>query len=407
MLKTLEGVKVVDMTLAAAGPGCSRLLAEFGANDIWVEPVDGTFTTRYLGQIDFYAGGGKRSLALNIKTKEGMEVLHRLIRDADVFISNYRPQALEKLGLTYEDLEKINPRIIYATVTGWGEAGPKKHDPGYDTVCFWSETGLLSSVSEKGTMSIPTPGIGDSLVGQALGMGICAALYRREKTGKGMKIWTSLYAEALYSMQHAIVMSQLGTEYPQTRKDPEKSLLNTYQCGDGVWIAMLTQKMEQFWELLHILGRDDLVNSPVYRKKWKLLSDTYQPNSAEIVSILDEAVAKFTAQELMDLLHKADIPCAKIKTALEQSTPMPAEQALANFNMVKIHPWTNCQDKDIWMPACPVKFGELDPGEQKLAPRVGEHTVEILKEHGYSEMEIRDLMDKGIAAKTDGNGVMK
>lgn len=147
MYRPLEGVKVVDLTLAGSGPSCTKLLCECGAEVIWVESLKGT-STRSVHKFDFYCTG-KKAVSINLKTPEGRRMIEALLRDANVFVSNYRPKGLRNLGLTYEDVKKINPGIVYATLTGFGEEGEQADDAGYDPVAFWAKGGMLQDIAEK------------------------------------------------------------------------------------------------------------------------------------------------------------------------------------------------------------------------------------------------------------------
>lgn len=239
MEKMLEGIRVVDCTLAAAGPACTKTLADYGAETILVEPVGGT-SIRYDAPHAFhFKAGGKKSVPVNLKTPEGIEFMYRLIARADVFVSNYRKQALERLGMGYEKMSAINPRLIYAILNGYGNRGPKRADPGFDVTCFWANGGIMADISQKGEpiMSMPIA-IGDVSTGQGLAAGVCAALYHREKTGKGTCITTSLLGQALWLNFHAIIESQYGEEFPKSRKSPPDPAENTYQCKDKKWIVL-------------------------------------------------------------------------------------------------------------------------------------------------------------------------
>ena len=149
MKRMLEGIKVVDCTLAAAGPACTKILTDYGTETILIEPVTGTSTRSDAPRTIDYKCGGKKSVPVNLKTSEGMEFMYRLIVWADVFVSNYRKQALERLGLGYEKMKEVNPRLVYATLNGYGNRGPLKAAPGFDVTCFetprrLSQTGLRS-----------------------------------------------------------------------------------------------------------------------------------------------------------------------------------------------------------------------------------------------------------------------
>lgn len=230
MYQPLKGITVIDLTLAGSGPSCTKLLSEFGANVIWVEAPSGT-STRAVHKFDFYTTG-KRAVALNLKTPEGKEVLTRMLKTADVFVSNYRPKGLAHLGLSYEDVKAVKPDIIYATLTGFGEEGPEANNAGYDPVAFWAKGGMLRDIAEKGSLVVPPIAVGDITAGMGLFGGICAALYGRQQTGEGCHVFTSLLAQAVYLDHDALIETQYGEEYPKTRLQPRRAMLNTYRCSD-------------------------------------------------------------------------------------------------------------------------------------------------------------------------------
>ena len=161
MLKTLEGVRVIDFGMAAAGPSATKILSEFGAEVIVVEPLQGT-STRWMTNTYDYWSDGKKSVPLDAKSEEGREGLLRLVASADVFASNFRAKALQKLGLTYEDLKKVNPEIIYAVTYGWGAKGPLKDDAAYDITAFFARGGYLRDMAEKGIICVPPQGMSDA-----------------------------------------------------------------------------------------------------------------------------------------------------------------------------------------------------------------------------------------------------
>ena len=162
MEKMLKGIKVVDFTLAAAGPACTKTLTDYGAEDILIEPLEGSTSRSNAPHTFNYKCGYKKSVPVNLKTPEGIEFMYKLLAEADVFVSNYRKNALEKLGLGYDKLRELNPRLIYATITGYGNRGPKKADPGFDTTCFWANGGMMADISQKGDAIIIAPiAIGD------------------------------------------------------------------------------------------------------------------------------------------------------------------------------------------------------------------------------------------------------
>lgn len=395
MFQPLEGVKVVDLTLAGSGPSCTKLLREFGADVIWVEALNGT-STRLVHKYDFYATG-KKAVALNLKTPEGKEALDRMLAKADVFVSNYRPRGLKHLGLTYEQVKEIKPDIIYATLTGFGEEGEQANNAGYDPVAFWAKGGLLRDIAEKGTICVPPIAVGDITAGQGLFGGICAALYKKAQTGEGCHVFTSLLAQAVYLNHDALIETQYGEVYPKTRRQPRRAMLNTYRCSDDKWITItITDKFEKYFDaLLRVIGREDLVGDP----RWNCIEDTMYEHAPELVEILDEAFAKMTQDEAIAALRSIDAPVDRVQSTEDLITD---SQVLANKYIYQLEasvPPEGAENADIWVPASPIKFNDVTSGVvgQKKGPRIGEDTVEVLKEYGYSEEEIKQMLEKKIA----------
>lgn len=394
MVKPLEGIRVVDLTLAGAGPSCTKLLAEYGAEVIWIEPLTGT-STRKVHKFDFYTAG-KRSVTLDLKTDEGMEILRCLIRLADVFVSNYRTRALRKLRLDYESVKEMNSRIIYATLTGFGEEGPEADFPGYDPVAFWAHSGMLRDYAEPGSLLVPPVAVGDLATGQALAGGVCAALFHRERTGESERVFTSLLAEAAYLNHDAVVECQYGEQFPKSRKKPRRALLNTYQCKDGKWITLaVLDKFEQyFFPMLKALGREDLVEDA----RWCRIEDTMYQNAPEVVEILDEAIAGMTQTEVLTVLESMDIPVTRVYSTEEMIRD---PQVRENNYIIPIQA---SDGREILIPANPIKLADVNSGTVGLGPGPGlaEHSVEVLRELGYDDVTIADFLERRITS--DGQG---
>ena len=396
MVNFFKGIKVVDFTLAGSGPSCTKLLTEWGADDIWIEPLSGT-STRTVHKYDFYTAG-KRNITLNLKTEEGKEANYRILEDADVFVSNYRPKAVEKLGLDYETLHKLNPRLIYASLTGFGEEGAKKNNAGYDPVAFWAEGGLLQDIAEKGSLVVPPIAIGDITTGACLAFGVASALYNREKTGEGCQVFASLLGSAAYLNHDALIEVQYGEKYPKSRKSPRRALLNTYQCSDGKWIVLsIPQNFDRYFNRFcrEVIDRPDLADNPEYQ----CAEDTMYENAPKFVKILDEAFGKMTRDEAVRRLNAIDAPVDIVQSTEDLLTD---QQVLDNkyiFKREATVPPAEGQ-KDIWIPASPVKIGGVDDGTEITCrgPKLGEHSVEILKEYGYSDEKIQEMIAKGVTS---------
>lgn len=390
MIKTLDGIKVVEFSIAAAGPACGKQLAEYGADVIVVEPIAGATTRWVTNYFDFWHGS-KKSLPLNVKTPEGMAALLKLIDQADVFLTNYRAKSLRKLGLDYASLKQRNPRLVYGMLYGWGANGPLKDEPAFDVTAFWARGGMLRDFAEKGSILVPPQGVGDCAAAQALAAGICAALFRRERTNEGMEVSISLFAEGIYLNNSENMRAQFGTEFQQSRKAPAEALANTFQCKDG-WVVMFDNQFERhFNSFLTAIGRPDLVGDP----RWTCLEDTRKEKAVELTAIFDEAFAKLTVEEAVERVSACDISISRCYASIDA---MSDPQALENDY---VFDWTLSSgafaETTVKMPTSPVFFnGEGFVKEYRRAPRLGENTVEVLKELGYTEEEIHTFADKGI-----------
>ncbi|MBQ8030747.1 MAG: CoA transferase, partial [Butyrivibrio sp.] len=230
--QALSGVKVVDLTYYVAGPGTAKILADWGADVIKIEPPGGepgrgtglTLGVPAENTFNPYFGTyncNKRAIGLNLKTDEGKEILDKLLAEANVFVTSFRPGALQRLGLDYDTMKVKHPHIIWASINGFGELGPDKDKAGFDTVAFWAKSGAMIDLTEKDTSPInPTLAFGDAATACSLAGGICAALYKQAKTGEGSKIMLSLYSQAIRQLGSIISSSQIGDVYPKSRKDP-------------------------------------------------------------------------------------------------------------------------------------------------------------------------------------------
>ncbi len=393
MLKTMDGVKVVEFSLGAAGPVAGKILAEYGADVYLLEPVQGT-TTRWMSNYyDFWACG-KKSIPVNLKDPKGLEAVHKLIASADVFVTNYRTKALEKLCVDYNTLKEINPRLIYALMTGWGEKGPQKDEAGYDITCFLAKSGIMRDYAERGTIMVTPQGFGDTAAGQAMSGNIAAALYYREKSGEGCKISLSLLGEGIFLNNYQSANAQFGEVFQKTRTAPKEALANTYRCSDGEWIVFFdNQFARHFNNLMAAVGRPDLQNDP----RWQKIEDTKAEKAPELVEILDEAFAKMTSDEAVAALKGADIAVGKCISSLEA---MEDPQVVANNYVfdwtVSSGPW---EGKKMKMAANPTMFNDenaITPENFTRGPKLGEHTVEALKSVGYTDAEIQEMAQSGI-----------
>ncbi len=407
MLLPLKGVKVVDLTYFVAGPGAAKILADWGADVIKVEPPFGdpirTSGTTLQAPIEkdcnpLYAAynANKRGLAVNLKAEEGKQVLEKLLETADVFVSSYRTGALARLGLDYETLSKKYPHLIWAQLNGYGDFGPDKDNPGFDVVAFWARSGAMMDFAEADTSPLNAPyGFGDSTTACSLAAGIAGALYQKTQTGKGCKVMVSLYSQGIWNNSALVIATQYGDQYPKTRKNPMSPVMNTYKCADGQWIYMSILQHDRYYNTLmkDVIDRPDLVDHPKYATAIE-----GKKNTRELVEIISEEFAKHTREEMAERLTKADIAFDYVRhvkdiltdaQAIENQYIMPVENLNGTETLQAMSPIRFCQTE-------PVSPADIAPTVERRAPLLGEHTLEIMKEYGYDEETIQQYIEKGI-----------
>jgi crotonobetainyl-CoA:carnitine CoA-transferase CaiB-like acyl-CoA transferase len=394
----LKGVKVVDLTYYVAGPGTAKILANWGAEVIKIEPPagePGRGTSILLGMpasddINPYFtifNCNKRAVALDLKNKDGLQILHKLLAEANVFVTSFRPGALQRLGLDYEAMSRKHPHIVWASINGFGDYGPDKDKAGFDTVAFWARSGAMMDLPEKDTSPInPTLAFGDATTSCSLSGGICAGLYNQQKTGKGCKVIVSLLSQAIWNLSPVVAAAQFGAEFPKSRLCPASPQINSYQTKDGKWTFVSVLDYERMRPgLFRVLEREDLMNDKRFES-----SEAAADNSAALVKIISESIKKFTREEFIARLDAEDIANEKIqRTADVLNDP----QALQN-NYVVEYTHRNGQITKHSMP--PVKFGNIDVVMQHPeTPLVGEHTAQVLKEHGFNDAQIEAFAKSG------------
>ena len=406
MFKPLDGVKVIDLTYFVAGPGAARILADWGADVIKVEPSfgdpgRGTGATMSCPTVKdcnpFYTAynANKRGLSLNLKSDEGKAVLYKLLESADVFVSSYRTGALKRLGLDYDSLSKKFPHLIWAQINGFGDFGPAKDNAGFDTVAFWARSGAMIDITEKDTSPVnPLIGFGDATTSCTLSGGICAALYQKAKTGKGCKVMVSLFAQAIWSESAGMVSTQYGDEYPKTRLNPGSPVMDTFKSADDKWFYMSILEPDRYNDaLMKELGRNDLVGDPRY-----CTAVAAKAHSSELVEILSAEFAKHTMDEIAAMFARADIAYDRVQHIKEV---LDDPQALENMYIIPVENRDGTVTKQ---PMTPIRFATTEPARiediaptmERQAPLVGEHSAEILKEHGYTDEDIQKLVDSKV-----------
>ncbi len=378
----LEGVKVVDLTSYIAGSYGAMMLADLGADVVKVEAIEGDSFRELSG---FYGWNrGKRSLAVNLKEPDGRAIVHRLAEHADVVMENMRPGVVERLGVDYETLRAINPRLIYSTVTAFGSDGPYKDRPGFDPL-LQAMGGLMTlqgfGEAPQYLRIAPTDYYCAALACQA----ILAALFVRERTGRGQRVQTSLL-QAVLALQSGLVVDYPGHEVVY-RNTPTYRL---YQAGDGESFFLAVGN-QSFWvKLCKVVGREDLAQDPRFGS-WVARRD----NAEALMPLLESAFASRPAAEWVRILTDNDIPAA-LTQSLQQFMRDPAvlhHKMVVQYDHPELGPLS--------LMGQPLRFSETQAPDAGPPPMLGQHTAEVLRQAGYADHEIADLRRRGVVAGKD------
>ena len=404
--KILGDIKVVELANFIAAPACGRFLADSGAEVIKVESIGGDalrYTAPTEGRpLDQYENttfdlenANKRSIALNLKDESGKEVLFKLIEDADIFLTNWRPGALKRAGLEYETLKEKYPKLVYSQITGYGEKGPDKDLPGFDFTAFFARGGITGTLYEKGTVPMNViPGLGDHQAGMFLAAGTMAALYRAKMTGKGEKVSTGLFQSAIYTVGMMLQAAQYpdhGLQYPINRKQTQNPFLVAQKTKDDHFIQTCMPPYDLFYDrYMKAIGREDLIGDERYSKIEKL---TEGNRAGEMCDIIAAQLVQKTKDEWDAIFREADIPFAIAQTWEEL---LEDEQAWANDYLHKME-YDNGNTRTLVR--LPVTFEEVGLSPYERGPLLGENSIDVLKELGYSDEKIKEMEEKKLVYK--------
>ena len=390
-------LRVIDCASWVAGPAAATILSDFGADVIKIEPpgagdpwrastpVPGK-TTDYYWQL---TSRNKRSLAINLKHEEGLAALYRLIASADVFVTNFPLPVRDRLKIAPADFLPLNPRLIYASFTAYGEAGDEAAKTGFDSTAYWARTGLMDMVraTEDTDPSRSAPGMGDHPSATGLYAAIVTALYRREKTGKGGVVQSSLLQNGLWA-NACFVQSRLFGEnvrHRGPRAMAPNALANHYRCRDGRWFIMaLHNEQRQLHGFLAAIGCEHLADDPRFATR-----ESRKQNAGKLVKVLEEVFAQRDMADWRKILDAAGVTFGAVSLVNETSDDAQMQQIGA------LVPFADGKGLTVSSPF------HID-GETKVAPQrapsIGQHNDVVLREAGYSADEIERLRALGVLA---------
>ena len=400
-----SGLRVADIASYIAGPAATTILSDFGAEVIKVEPP-GTgdpyrffYTTppnpaserNYAWQL---TNRNKRSIALDLKAPAAKDVLARLAKWADVLVTNYPPRVKAALGLSYEAMAAHNPRLVYADITGYGPLGPEADKPGFDITAYWARTGLMEVTHDEGSPpTLPIPGIGDHATASTLYSAIVTGLYRREKTGMGSHVWTSLIGEGAWAAAAWIEGALNGAKFygQHNRKTPPNALLNPYRTSDGRWLLLVVAQEKDWPGFARAMGLGALLEDSRFAE-----GRSRARNAASLVEILDPLFAS------QPLAHwKKQFDDARVIYGVVQVAHEIIDDPQMHLNKV-IVPVKDPAIGATHTVSSPMQIAGVDKVVPARAPDLGQHSVDILRDLDYAPEDIARLCASGAVQSKEG-----
>ena len=390
--KPLQGLKVIDLTSALNGPFCTMTLADYGANVIKVEPVDGD-QCRTWGPMDPKSGDSgffaqinrnKKSTTLNLKSEQGRAMFYELVKDADILVENYKGGVTKKLKIDYETIRKINPNIIYSSGSGFGQYGPITHRPCYDIVAQ-AMGGMVNLTGFKDTDPVKVgPSVADHVAGIYLAVGTLLALHHRDVTGEGQHVDVAMFDTIFSLLENALVNYTVGGFISQRNGnvDPSIAPFDIFKCKDG-FVALGVGNDKLFQNFCRTIGHEELLEDPRYTTN-ELRCQNYVPDLQNVIIGWCEQYTKSEVEAIMD---EAGIPCGPV---LDVKEAIEHPHIQARDMMVHCeHPTAG----DQYFQGCVMKLSETPGSVDFASPLLGQHNAEIF---GLTEEEVAQLKEEGV-----------
>ena len=395
-----SGLKVVDLASFIAGPSAAVILSDFGADVIKVEPPAGDFW-RHANKLPpqpqaevayqwHLANRNKRGMTLDLKSASAPQVLEKLVKWADVLIVNTPHPARKRLRLEYDDVVKWNPRLIYADLTGFGERGPDADLPGFDITSYWARSGLLSMTRDAGAPPTwPVAGSGDNATAVGLYSAIVTALYRRERTGKGAYVTTSLLAEGIWSASVSIQGALCGAKFfgLHDRRNPANAALNVYRAADDTWFVLIVTP-DRLSAVAKAIGRADLLTDPRFSDPAKLAA-----NMPQLTAILDDVFGAQPMAHWYEVFNGVHVTFGAVRGPQEV-----IDDPQLRVNEI-IVPLEGAGGKLTSTISSPIQVHGVAKVPARRAPDIGEHNEEVLRQLGFDAAEIDGLGASGAVPK--------
>jgi crotonobetainyl-CoA:carnitine CoA-transferase CaiB-like acyl-CoA transferase len=398
----LDGIRVVEMGLWVAGPAAGGILADWGAEVVKIEATGGDPMRRLFGALsgsreercppfDLY-NRGKKSLALDVNQPEGIALVERLLDSADVFITNMRPQYLQRVGLDHAAVLARHPRLVYASLTAYGLEGPDRDAPGFDMAAFSGRSGLAERATPPGAQPPILPGgLGDNVTAITIVSGIMAALFHRERTGQGQLVATSLLRTGIYSigMDVATRVGLGRIAPPAARTKPQNPLMNPYCASDGKWFWLVGAEAERHWPgIVRALGAPELLDDALFATPRER-----RRNGADLVARIDALTARHTRAEWAETFRRHDVWWAPINSVEDLLSDA---QVLASGAFVRVPGTDGALPDEPNGVATPVDFGATPAAPAGAPPAVGADADALLDALGVDAAARQALRDKGV-----------